>query len=378
MLLIKNLKEELKAKIEEEKSLLSGEKILVSLSALEKEIGQIEKSLATHINLETYTSDVSKIPEGVDQIIIDSGRIVKDEKHMLTLKEVKDDTLANDAGGVLQRFLAKEQYQLVFKERKETQRVCISLKGESLWAPRIHFQVDIHTQVEIFLDMESPQDKNNFIYPHFYFDLKENANCKVFAVYRGGGMREFIRSEQAEKSKFMMVTISQASWHKRDVKCSSQSLTETNFSTVGLVREGKNIEEKVLFDQQKKVAEVKQVVRFIVKDDAYGKISSRVKIAKGAEQVHTEQDLKVMLFGDTACAEANPELEVYNDDVSCTHGAAIGRIEDELLFYLQSRGIDTEEAQALLLHSFLSESFCFDISKKAKVFLESSLKDFFR
>jgi Fe-S cluster assembly protein SufD len=64
-----------------------------------------------------------------------------------------------------------------------------------------------------------------------------------------------------------------------------------------------------------------------------------------------------MLLSRTATANAKPELEIYADDVKCAHGCAVGELDANGLFYLQSRGLPPEEAKKLMLQAFVAEAF---------------------
>ena len=62
-----------------------------------------------------------------------------------------------------------------------------------------------------------------------------------------------------------------------------------------------------------------------------------------------------VLLSDEATADAKPQLEIYADDVKCTHGATIGQLNDESIYYLRSRGIGLETARRMLIHAFAGE-----------------------
>jgi Fe-S cluster assembly protein SufD len=82
----------------------------------------------------------------------------------------------------------------------------------------------------------------------------------------------------------------------------------------------------------------------------------RVTVAKGADGADSRQTAKALLLTDTAEADLKPELEIFADDVKCAHGAAIGDLEPEQLFYLRARGISEPDARALLIHAFLEDA----------------------
>ncbi len=82
----------------------------------------------------------------------------------------------------------------------------------------------------------------------------------------------------------------------------------------------------------------------------------RVTVAKGADGADSRQTAKALLLSETAEADLKPELEIFADDVKCAHGAAIGDLDADSLFYLQARGIPEADARALLIHAFLEDA----------------------
>ncbi|MGV7120115.1 MULTISPECIES: SufD family Fe-S cluster assembly protein [unclassified Sphingopyxis] len=101
----------------------------------------------------------------------------------------------------------------------------------------------------------------------------------------------------------------------------------------------------------------RQVVRSVLAGTATGTYLGKVAVARGAQQTDSAQDVKAMLLTRSATANAKPELEIFADDVKCAHGCAIGELDAEALFYLQSRGMPPAEAKKILLQAFVAGVF---------------------
>src|SRR6202012_2294510 len=82
----------------------------------------------------------------------------------------------------------------------------------------------------------------------------------------------------------------------------------------------------------------------------------KVTVAKGADGSDSRQSAKALLLGARAEADLKPELEIFADDVKCAHGAAVGDLDADSLFYLRARGLPETEARALLIHAFLEDA----------------------
>ncbi len=97
----------------------------------------------------------------------------------------------------------------------------------------------------------------------------------------------------------------------------------------------------------------RQTIRSVLGGKAVGTYLGKVAVARGADGTDAGQSVKAMLLDRGATANAKPELEIYADDVQCAHGATVGELDAEQLFYAAARGLDPARAKALLLEGFI-------------------------
>jgi Fe-S cluster assembly protein SufD len=109
----------------------------------------------------------------------------------------------------------------------------------------------------------------------------------------------------------------------------------------------------------------RQFYNGILDGHAHGVFHGRIIVHKDAQKTDAKQTNRNLLLSDSAQIDTKPQLEIYADDVKCTHGATIGQMEENSLFYLRSRGIDEMSARRLLLVAFASE--CMDRMKEGPV-----------
>lgn len=95
-----------------------------------------------------------------------------------------------------------------------------------------------------------------------------------------------------------------------------------------------------------------QLYKGILDDESTGVFNGRVHVHRGAQRINAYQSNKNIVLERTAQVYSKPELEIYADDVECSHGSTTGQLDEEALFYLRSRGIDAERARAMLLGAF--------------------------
>jgi len=100
-----------------------------------------------------------------------------------------------------------------------------------------------------------------------------------------------------------------------------------------------------------------QVVRSVLAGKATGSFLGKVEVARHAQKTDAEQSVKAMLLDRSATANAKPELEIYADDVKCTHGATVGELDQAALFYMASRGLPPVAARRLMLQAFIADAF---------------------
>ena len=99
----------------------------------------------------------------------------------------------------------------------------------------------------------------------------------------------------------------------------------------------------------------RQYWRSVADDRSTCSVAARVDVARGAQKTDGEQSLKGLLLARSATINAKPELEIFADDVKCAHGATVGELDRNALFYLASRGVPLPEAKALLTQAFVAD-----------------------
>jgi Fe-S cluster assembly protein SufD len=99
----------------------------------------------------------------------------------------------------------------------------------------------------------------------------------------------------------------------------------------------------------------REVYKGIMDDASHGVFNGKVYVQPEAQKTDGKQTNNNVLLSETAHADTKPQLEIFADDVKCTHGATVGRLDEVALFYLRSRGIDLEQARNLLTYAFAAD-----------------------
>jgi Fe-S cluster assembly protein SufD len=99
----------------------------------------------------------------------------------------------------------------------------------------------------------------------------------------------------------------------------------------------------------------RQFYNGILNGNSHGVFHGRIIVHKDAQKTDAKQTNRNLLLSDNAQIDTKPQLEIYADDVKCTHGATIGQVDENALFYLRSRGLDEVSARHVLLLAFANE-----------------------
>jgi len=118
----------------------------------------------------------------------------------------------------------------------------------------------------------------------------------------------------------------------------------------------------------------RQTVKNVLADHARGVFQGKIEVARAAQKTDGYQMNQALLLSEHAEIDCKPQLEIYADDVKCSHGATVGALDAEQFFYLLSRGIPKPEARALLVQAFLAESLDMVANEDARALLDGVLQ----
>lgn len=127
---------------------------------------------------------------------------------------------------------------------------------------------------------------------------------------------------------------------------------ENNANGLYLMDKSQYIDNHVFIDHAKPNCRSNQLYKGVMDEQARGVFSGRILVRKDAQATEAYQRNNNILLTDKAKMNAKPQLEIYADDVKCSHGATIGQIDEEAMFYLRSRGISENEARLMMMYGF--------------------------
>jgi Fe-S cluster assembly protein SufD len=142
---------------------------------------------------------------------------------------------------------------------------------------------------------------------------------------------------------------------------------ETSALGLFLTDKMQHVDSYTVIEHSKPHSTSNQYYKGVLDDTSTGSFNGKIHVHPDAQKTEAFQTNNNILLSDTAKMQTKPRLEIYADDVKCSHGATVGQLDEEALFYLQSRGIPKEESRLMLM-----DAFTWDVISKIK---QSSLQD---
>ena len=138
--------------------------------------------------------------------------------------------------------------------------------------------------------------------------------------------------------------------------------TDVTLNGLYVVRGTQHVDHHTVIDHKRPHGKSRELYKGILDDAASGVFNGRIIVREDAQKTDSEQHNRNLLLSRNALVNTNPQLEINADDVKCAHGATIGQLDSEALFYLRSRGIDLEHARKILTWGFMA-----DLSERIRI-----------
>jgi len=202
--------------------------------------------------------------------------------------------------------------------------------------------------------------KNSFINSVSEIYIDKNAELEYYKVQNKDIQSNLITSlyfRQEENSKLSSNTITlNGGLVRNNIKVEVKgSNCESDLKGLYLADAHQHIDSNVFVDHISPDSVSTQMYRGIIDDNATGIYNGHIRVCRGAQKTKAYQNNKNILLSEKAVALSNPHLEIYADDVQCSHGATVGQLDSEAMFYMRSRGISEEKARIMLMYAFAVE-----------------------
>lgn len=130
---------------------------------------------------------------------------------------------------------------------------------------------------------------------------------------------------------------------------------ETILNGLSVLCENQHVDNHTVIDHCKPHCESNELYKGIYADSSHGVFSGTIIVQPHAQKTNAIQSNQSLLLSETACVDSRPQLKIWADDVKCTHGATVGQLDEDALYYLQTRGIGRDQAQEMLMQAFAGD-----------------------
>ncbi|KJS07010.1 MAG: hypothetical protein VR77_02670 [Flavobacteriales bacterium BRH_c54] len=212
--------------------------------------------------------------------------------------------------------------------------------------------------IESFINVGGEKNFNNHVSEFF---VAENTHLEYNKIQDKKENNFSIATEQVYQDANSNFTINTAIFNGALVRNNlnievDASNCETNLNGLYLGKNKDHIDNHTVVDHKKPHCNSNEVYRGVLDDESTGVFNGKVFVRQDAQITNAFQQNNNILLSDNATANSKPELEIYADDVKCSHGSTTGQIDEEAIFYLQSRGISKKGALKLMINAFAKDA----------------------
>ena len=210
--------------------------------------------------------------------------------------------------------------------------------------------------------------------------LKKNSKLKNLYLQNNksnGFFHKFVRNKLFENSDYSNLIFSSGlKFNKLDIECDLvENECNCNIMSALFLNKDEHQEIKTRINHLAPNCRSYQKVKKVLNSESKGIYQGKIYVKDIAQKTNAYQLSKALLINDNAEFNSKPELEIYADDVKCTHGSTSGNIDEDSLYYLMSRGLNREDSIKLLIKGFLNDIVESIKSPSIKSFVEKKLED---
>ncbi len=337
---------------------------------IKKNIGEL--SFYNNYNIENEIDDDIFIKEiEHNKIVIINGKVERlsfeyEENYKINLTTLdkfnqnsNDDnsllSLNNSFSNKIHNILVKKNYSL------KKPLIIYQITNEKVSNTNINFQLNFeleeNSSIKI-INLSEDNSEKNFINNLFNFNLGKNAILKNYKIDKKSNTNiKYDYSSITQKENSISETFifsSGSEYIKNEVSCNLEGQYSSAFiNGIHFLSKNKHHEIRTNTNHLYENTKSYQLIKSVIDDSSKSVYQGKIYVDSKAQKTDGYQLSKAILLNEQAEFNAKPELEIYADDVKCSHGSASGSLDEDSIFYLMSRGLDQKTAKELLINGFL-------------------------
>ena len=336
---------------------------------IKKDIGELSfYSDFTHTN----KVDTSVFVDGLEhnKIVFINGRIEKidfdyEQKDKIEIIDQSEtiNKLNNNSLSDLNHAFTNKSFKILVKNGYQLAKPLIiyHTTNSKIWSKninlRLEFELDKNSSLRL-IDLFNDTSEKNFLNIFYNFYLKENAILKNYKVDRFDNKNikySFNNIEQDKDSISETFILSAGSnFFKNEINCNLNGKYSSAFvNGIFSLNDNKHHEIRTIINHLTENTKSYQLIKSVLEDSAKAAYQGKIFVNSDAQKTDGYQLSKAILLNKESEFNAKPELEIYADDVKCSHGSASGSLNEDSIFYLMSRGLNYQQSRELLINGFL-------------------------
>ena len=303
-----------------------------------------------------YIKDLSSAPEGI--------KLLNGEEY-LSQNNNKFECINNSPFDLLNTAFVDSGINIVVEKNnniKNPIRILFLANGEDsiMVNPRLHLDIDDSSNLT-FIEHHVGDAESFFQNQSIFITAKDNASVEHIRIQSNSENTQNIFNLNINQSKdsnynfYQYIDGGELTRTNLSVNLNGQN-AKCNINSLSISNDKQHVDNNIVVNHNNPNTFSSQFVKSILFDSSSGVFNGRTVVKEDAQKIIAHQTNKNLLLSNTAKMNSNPQLEIYADDVKCSHGSTTGEIDDDSLFYIQSRGIPKSEAVKLIVNGFANEA----------------------
>ena len=322
----------------------------------------------------TYTNkiDTTVFVDGLEhnKIVFINGRIEKidfdyEQKDKIEIIDQSEsiNKLNNNSLSDLNNAFTNKSFKILVKKGYQLAKPLIiyHITNSKIWSKninlRLEFELGENSSLRL-IDLFNDSSEKNFLNIFYNFDLKDNSVLKNYKVDRFDNKNikySFNNIEQDKNSISETFILSAGSnFFKNEINCNLNGKYSSAFvNGIFSLNNNKHHEIRTIINHLTENTKSYQLIKSVLEDSSKAAYQGKIFVNSEAQKTDGYQLSKAILLNKDSEFNAKPELEIYADDVKCSHGSASGSLNEDSIFYLMSRGLNYQQSRELLINGFL-------------------------
>ena len=337
---------------------------------IQKNIGELafynNYNIENEINEDIFIKEIEH-----NKIVIVNGKVEqlsfqyeeKDKINLTTLDKFNQNSNDDNSLLSLNNSFSNKIHNILVKKNYSFKKPLIiyQITNEKVSNTNINFQLKFELEENSSIKIINLSDDNsekNFINNLFNFNLGKNAILKNYKIDKKSNTNiKYDYSSITQKENSISETFifsSGSDYIKNEVSCNLEGQYSSAFiNGIHLLSKNKHHEIRTKTNHLYENTKSYQLIKSVIDDSSKSVYQGKIYVDSKAQKTDGYQLSKAVLLNEQAEFNAKPELEIYADDVKCSHGSASGSLDENSIFYLMSRGLDQKTAKELLINGFL-------------------------